>query len=312
MKEVCSKTGLSDKTIRYYIRSGLIFPKYNENYTGRKNFDFSEKDIERLNQVVVLRKYHFSVSSIKTMLDDKQSVNAVVKTHIENMREENQNSLQLLSALDTIRNNDFSDAADLCMALCKTECMPSAVPSTDNKIPYRILYFKNKKANIVLLAFIFIIICASFVVFADVYNNVRCIADTSLIDVHNGFVGLRIIEADDKSDCVQYVNDLLADDMTLTTDSSVFKQYSTDVKKSLIGRDTITINAVVYTNKNMVKITPIYENRYSDEIIYCNSSYWASVRDGESVTVESQLTMKSKHYKYRYHIEFIPAETVDS
>ncbi|MCM1284855.1 MAG: MerR family transcriptional regulator [Acetobacter sp.] len=96
IKAVCEKTGLNDKTIRYYIRSGLIFPKYNENYTGRKNFDFSEKDIERLNQVVILRKYNFSINSIKEILDNSENIDIVVKSHIENMREENNNSAQLL------------------------------------------------------------------------------------------------------------------------------------------------------------------------------------------------------------------------
>ena len=47
IKEVCEKTGVTDKAIRTYIKNGLVFPDYEENYPGRKKFDFSEADIER-------------------------------------------------------------------------------------------------------------------------------------------------------------------------------------------------------------------------------------------------------------------------
>ncbi|MFR5876465.1 MAG: MerR family transcriptional regulator [Eubacterium sp.] len=36
IKEVCKRTELTDKAIRTYIRNGLVFPKYDEKYTGRK------------------------------------------------------------------------------------------------------------------------------------------------------------------------------------------------------------------------------------------------------------------------------------
>ncbi len=52
IKEVCAKTGLTDKAIRHYIRNGLVFPVYNENYTGRKSYSFSECDVEHLNQTI--------------------------------------------------------------------------------------------------------------------------------------------------------------------------------------------------------------------------------------------------------------------
>ena len=41
MKEVCEKTGLTDRAVRLYIENGLVSPKYNENYMGRRNIDFS-------------------------------------------------------------------------------------------------------------------------------------------------------------------------------------------------------------------------------------------------------------------------------
>ncbi len=56
IKEVCKKTGLTDKAIRVYINSGLLNPNYTENYTGRKNFDFSDEDVEVLKRISLLSR----------------------------------------------------------------------------------------------------------------------------------------------------------------------------------------------------------------------------------------------------------------
>ena len=40
IKAICEATGLSERTIRYYIEEGLLTPQYTENYLGRKNTIF--------------------------------------------------------------------------------------------------------------------------------------------------------------------------------------------------------------------------------------------------------------------------------
>ena len=40
IKSVCELTGLTDRTIRYYIEEKLISPLYTENYLGRKTYNF--------------------------------------------------------------------------------------------------------------------------------------------------------------------------------------------------------------------------------------------------------------------------------
>lgn len=306
IKEVCEKTGLSDKTIRYYIRSGLVFPKYNENYTGRKNFDFAENDIERLKQVAVLRKYGFSINSIKSILSDCECIDTVIKEHIHNMKEETENSVKLLSRLNDISDCQFSDARGLCSFLAKAENLPATVPSIDNTKPYKLLYSKNKKANKALIVLVLIVFLFSAIMFSELYNTVRCITDSSIIDINNAFIGIRVIETDNKNNGTQYVNDLYIEDDCLITESDKFDECSTSIEKSFFGRDTITINAVVHSDKAMVKITPIYENKYSDELIYCNSSYWLGLDSSDGVNVKSQFKMQSKNYNYQYNIEFIP------
>ena len=46
IKKVCDLTGLTDRTVRYYIEEQLISPAYTENYLGRKAFAFSDSDVE--------------------------------------------------------------------------------------------------------------------------------------------------------------------------------------------------------------------------------------------------------------------------
>lgn len=305
IKEVCEKTGLTDKTVRYYIRSGLIFPKYNENYTGRKNFDFDEMDIERLNQVALLRKYDFSINDIKRIFDDNENIGNIVKNHIDDMREKAESSSRLLSKLNDVSACNFSNASDLCEMLCKTEYLPATVPSSDSRKPYKLLYSKNKKANRALIILIIAVITLSAVLFSMIFNNIRSITNSSIIDINNRFAGIRVIETDDKNCGVQYMNDLYVEDDYFLSVSDNFDEYYITVKNSHIGKDTITIHAVIHSDKSTVKVVPMYYSKYTDEIIYYNSSSWMGLNGSDGVTVKSITANKSKNYKYLYEIEIV-------
>lgn len=110
IKEICRKTGLTDRTIRYYIEEQLISPFYTENYLGRKSFDFSQEDLERLKNIATLRAFGFSVEEIKELslgeCDGIQIVETVKKRAGESL-DESRRRLSALSALD------LSDGADL-------------------------------------------------------------------------------------------------------------------------------------------------------------------------------------------------------
>ena len=73
IKSVCELTGLTDRTIRYYIEERLISPLYTENYLGRKTYNFSEKDIKDLNDIAVLRKFDFTLEEIKSIINDTET-----------------------------------------------------------------------------------------------------------------------------------------------------------------------------------------------------------------------------------------------
>ena len=73
IKSVCELTGLTDRTIRYYIEEKLISPLYTENYLGRKTYNFAEKDIKDLNDIAVLRKFDFTLEEIKSVINDTET-----------------------------------------------------------------------------------------------------------------------------------------------------------------------------------------------------------------------------------------------
>lgn len=83
MKAVCEVTGLTGWNVRNYIRGKLIDPAYTETYLGRKHYDFSERDISRLRQIVILRKGGFSVEQIEEMFRDP----GAVRKNVEELRE---------------------------------------------------------------------------------------------------------------------------------------------------------------------------------------------------------------------------------
>ncbi|MBR3686488.1 MAG: MerR family transcriptional regulator [Clostridia bacterium] len=110
IKEICRQTGLTDRTVRYYIEENLIAPFYTENYLGRKSFDFSQEDLEKLKNIATLRAFGFSVEEIKELslgeCDGVRIVETVKKRAGESL-DESRRRLSALSALD------LSDGADL-------------------------------------------------------------------------------------------------------------------------------------------------------------------------------------------------------
>ena len=66
MKEVTEQTGLTERTVRYYMEKGLIAP-HGQWRNGREYTEFDEADIARLKAVATLRELGFSVEAIRSM-----------------------------------------------------------------------------------------------------------------------------------------------------------------------------------------------------------------------------------------------------
>ena len=87
IKTACEYTGLTDRTIRYYIEEKLLCPTYTENYLGRKSFDFSHADIRTLNHISVLRRYDFTIDEIRKIIED-ETTSGIVISNVRHRTEE--------------------------------------------------------------------------------------------------------------------------------------------------------------------------------------------------------------------------------
>lgn len=133
IKTVCELTGLTDRTVRYYIEEQLISPAYTENYLGRKSFDFTESDVQQLKDISVLRKFGFSIAEIKEMYSNPDQIFPIVKNlqqRTQDVIEEENTRLTALLRLDENRCYSLSELAECLSAPVVNE----PVPAEDSKL----------------------------------------------------------------------------------------------------------------------------------------------------------------------------------
>lgn len=117
IKEVCKETGLTDKAVRLYINNQLISPNFTENYAGRKNYSFNEDDVNNLKRIAILRRYNFSVSDIKEMLENNKSIPSVLDKHLNNTKQNFEESSMVLTNLNNAHDSSVKTVEDLCSIL---------------------------------------------------------------------------------------------------------------------------------------------------------------------------------------------------
>lgn len=73
ISEVCARTGLTRKAVRYYVDKGLLSPSAHEN--GYR--DFSADDMCRLERIAVLRRLGLGLSDISAALADESALGSI-------------------------------------------------------------------------------------------------------------------------------------------------------------------------------------------------------------------------------------------
>lgn len=117
IKEVCKETGLTDKAVRFYINNELIYPSYQENYNGRRNYDFSVEDVNILKKIALLRKYDFSINAIKEMLENESCISEVLENHLYNTKQTATQSSMVLTNLNNAQERSVNSIDELCEVL---------------------------------------------------------------------------------------------------------------------------------------------------------------------------------------------------
>ncbi len=117
IKEVITKTGLTDRAIRLYIEKDLVKPEYDENYNGRKSIDFSENDVEQLKNIALLRKVDFSIPEIKALQEGGETAQKTIKEYIDRTNEKIQFSNEIIEKISTLLNEENITIEIICEKL---------------------------------------------------------------------------------------------------------------------------------------------------------------------------------------------------
>lgn len=117
IKEVITKTGLTDRAIRLYIEKDLVKPECDENYNGRKSIDFSEKDIEQLKNIALLRKADFSITEIKALQEGGKTAQKTIKEYINRTNEKIQFNSEIIEKISTLVNEEDITIEIICEKL---------------------------------------------------------------------------------------------------------------------------------------------------------------------------------------------------
>ena len=104
IKEVCGRTGLTERTVRFYVEKGLAFPRAEER-NGREYREYSEENLCELETAANLRRLGFSLEEIKRMMDDPQCIKEVVQEYGARTKAE---AAQKLKVLETVGKMDLS------------------------------------------------------------------------------------------------------------------------------------------------------------------------------------------------------------
>ncbi|MCC8073880.1 MAG: MerR family transcriptional regulator [Clostridiales bacterium] len=194
IKEVCRQTGLTDKAVRHYIKNGIVFPNYSENYSGRKNYNFSSSDVERLKEIALLRKYGFSIENIRAMVTDKEPVGKIVEVHISEMKCATDDNVKIINELMTASRSNPKTISDLCRELNNTTYVPPSVAPQDDAVIFKDLYGimlrdnKIKNVSIAILSLLLIVSIIGFI--CATWGGLDIVTNVSEYDSVFGYGGL--------------------------------------------------------------------------------------------------------------------------
>ena len=134
MKQTIEQTGLTDRAIRLYISKGLVFPRINEKYNGRKEIEFSECDIERLSQIAALRKVGFSIPEIGEMIGNSNAIRPLAEQLATRAKAEAAEKSEAAAALSAaLASGEPLDSLEALCAALTAYTLKTPLPEEDIK-----------------------------------------------------------------------------------------------------------------------------------------------------------------------------------
>ena len=174
MKEVLAQTGLTDRAVRLYIDNGLIAPDIEENYSGRKNIEFSQTDIDRLKNIALLRKIGFSIPDIKEISQGGENTKTIIEAFIQQKQENIESDTLILEQIKNISLDSKITMESLCLQL-SSAAENNQVPKEDLQLPKE---EKRRREDYIAIAIIGII--APLIIMTTLIL-LRCVGHKNLV-----------------------------------------------------------------------------------------------------------------------------------
>lgn len=171
IKDVIERTGLTDRAIRLYIDNGLLNPRIEESYSGRKSIDFTEDDIERLNNIAMLRKAGFSISDVKNMVDNN-GIKDIIEKYIVETETEIGYKTEIVEKLKNISFNEEVTIETICNSLSST-VEKTEIPFEDMNLTAKEIV--KKVLSVISASFLLLFSVAFLVMVCAVIFNFRYI-----------------------------------------------------------------------------------------------------------------------------------------
>ena len=118
MKEICQKTGLTERAVRYYIERKLISPNTYEQ-RDRTYFEFTEQHLIELRNIALLRKCGFSIDAIAEMNAAPDHIPSLLRSLWEETKRQSEELNSRLAILDTLSRSPAVSLSDLARQLQK-------------------------------------------------------------------------------------------------------------------------------------------------------------------------------------------------
>lgn len=124
MKEICRRTGLTERTIRYYVEEGLIDPA-SMIRNGREYREYSEDDARQLLTIAALRKLFFTIDEIKEMQRQPERITEVLSAYKLKLAYDANAKAAIVAALDEL---DLTELRDVGMIASRLQSLSETLP----------------------------------------------------------------------------------------------------------------------------------------------------------------------------------------
>lgn len=127
MKEICERTGLTERAVRLYCERGLLSPQtYTQN--DREYLVFAERDEQALRCIAILRAADFSLDEIRTMQNEPFLIEKMVREHTAKLMKESAEKMELCGRLQALDPAKLRDIVALAEELGREEPRSNVAP----------------------------------------------------------------------------------------------------------------------------------------------------------------------------------------